>query len=66
MNRYNRLKEIELLMKQYKQTNVALPILNNYVSVVDNNSDDEEEETNEENEHAISVDNWNEIIQQWT
>ncbi|CAG8753636.1 23163_t:CDS:1, partial [Dentiscutata erythropus] len=63
MNRHNRLKEIKLSMKQYKQTNVALPILNNDVSMVDNNSDDEEEETNEENKQAINVDNWNEIVQ---
>ncbi|CAG8771096.1 3250_t:CDS:2 [Dentiscutata erythropus] len=57
INRHNHLKEIELSMKQYKQTNVALPIFNNNISVVDNNSDDEEKETNKKNEQAISVDN---------
>ncbi|CAG8500785.1 13235_t:CDS:1, partial [Dentiscutata heterogama] len=32
----------------------------------DNDSDDEIEEINEENEQAINVDNWNEIVQWWT
>ncbi|RIB23241.1 hypothetical protein C2G38_2032921 [Gigaspora rosea] len=66
MNRHNRLKEIELSMKQYKQNNVALPIvnenINNNVAVVDSDSDDEIED----NEHIINVKNWNEIIQRWT
>ncbi|CAG8811961.1 9663_t:CDS:1, partial [Dentiscutata erythropus] len=64
MNRNNRLKEIELLMKQYKQNNVALPIVNeniNNVAVVDSDSDNEIED----NEHIINVENWNEIIQRW-
>ncbi|RIB02176.1 hypothetical protein C2G38_2040302 [Gigaspora rosea] len=68
MNRHNRLKEIELSIKQYKQNNVALPILkeneSDDVFIVDNDSDDEAEEVNEENE-VISIDNWNKIIQQW-
>ncbi|CAG8555343.1 15635_t:CDS:1 [Racocetra fulgida] len=66
MNRHHRLKEVELSMKQHKQNNVALPILNesNNVSVVDNDSDNEAE-VNEENEQVISVDNWDEIIQWW-
>ncbi|CAG8744552.1 2930_t:CDS:1, partial [Racocetra persica] len=61
MNRHNRLKEIELSIKQYKQNNVALPILkeneSDDVFIVDNDSDDEAEEVNEENE-VISIDNW--------
>ncbi|CAG8752523.1 20898_t:CDS:2 [Cetraspora pellucida] len=60
--------EIELSIKQYKQNNVALPILkeneSNDVFIVDNDSDDKAKEVNEENE-VISINNWNKIIQQW-
>ncbi|CAG8464578.1 945_t:CDS:1 [Racocetra fulgida] len=66
MNRHHQLKEIKLSIKQHKQNNVALPILNenNNISVVDNDSDDKTE-VNEKNKQVISVDKWDKIIQRW-